>query len=232
PFSRYHTLFTYGENVHRAGCSMPTGGFHWLPTRQPVVLDLWENKAVPHEAPITSIMNWSAYGDHKHNDRVYGQKDRQFTPFFSLPKHVNRKMELAVNAPKDIISRLHRGGWSIATPSVVSKTPWTYQEYISNSAAEFCVAKHAYVTTGSGWFSDRSAAFLASGRPVVIEDTGFSNFLSCGEGLLPYKSQAQAIKAINNMLQNYSEHAKAAREIAVEFFDADKVLSDLLMQSI
>ena len=233
PFSRYHTLFSYGENVHRSGCEMPTGGFRWLPTRQPVVLDLWEPKPVATDAPITTVMNWSSYGEHKYKGRIYGQKGRQFEPYFSIPLKVSRRMDLAVaNAPWHIRWRLRANGWGLADAAAISRTPWTYQEYLSKSAAEFSVAKHAYVSTHSGWFSERSAGYLASGRPVIVEDTGFSKFLPCGKGLFAFRTAKEATASIKEVLRNYPVHEKSARALAEECFDASKVLSDLLTLSL
>jgi len=147
PFSLYHTLFTYGENVHRPGCDMPTGGASWLPTRQPVVLDLWPVEKGDRSAPITTVINWAPYGDKKHNGQMYGQKDREFNPFFSLPRDTGEEMEVAVNAPTAVRKRLTEGGWRLADPLKVTRDPWTYQHFLGASRAEFCVAKHGYVST-------------------------------------------------------------------------------------
>jgi hypothetical protein len=228
PFSRYHALFTYGENVHRPNCDMPTGGARWLSTRQPVVLDMWPTKMGDRCAPLTTVMNWSAYGDRTHQGRVYGQKDREFEPFFSLPRETGEDMEIAINAPAAARERLADGGWRLTDPLKVAQDPWSYQHYLTCSRAEFSVAKHGYVSTRSGWFSERSAAYLASGRPVVIQDTGFSDFLPSGIGLLPYRTVDEAVAAIRNLNGNYDAHCAAARAVAEEFFDARQVLTDLL----
>src|SRR5688572_25588193 len=115
-WSQYHALFTYGENVHRPNCAMPTGGFRWLPTRQPVVRDLWRVTPGDPDAPFTTVMSWTAYGDRKHEGQVYGQKDREFKPFFEFPRRTELKMELAINAPADVRERLADGGWRITNP--------------------------------------------------------------------------------------------------------------------
>ena len=232
PFSRYHALFTYGENVHRPGCEMPTGGAHWLPTRQPVVLDLWPVEAGDSSAPITSVMNWSAYGDREYEGRVYGQKDREFEPFFSLPRDTNEVMELAVNAPLEVKQRLADGGWRLADPLEVTRDLWTYQRYLKASRAEFCVAKHAYVSTRSGFFSERSANYLATGRPVVIQDTGFSDFLPSRSGLLAYRTPDEAVAALRRLHDDYDAHCRAGRMVAEEYFDARRVLTNLLERSL
>ena len=231
PFSRYHTLFTYGENVHLPGCDMPAGGARWLPTRQPVVLDLWPVKAAYPSAPFTTVVNWSAYGDREHEGRVYGQKDREFEPFFSLPRDTGEAMEIAVNnAPETVRERLTDGGWRLADPLEVAKNPWTYQRYLWASRAEFGVAKHGYASTQCGWFSDRSSAYLAMGRPIVVQDTGFSAFLPCGEGLLAYRTPEEAVAAIRRLHDDYDAHCRAARAVVEEYFDARQVLTCLLEQ--
>jgi len=232
PFSRYHALFTYGENVSRPGCDMPTAGVRWLPTRQPVVADLWPVAAGDPSAPLTSVLSWSAYGDREHEGRIYGQKDREFEPFFSLPRETGAAMELAVNPPEAVRRRLSAGGWRLADPLEVSRDGQTYQRYIQGSRAEFCVAKHAYVSTRSGWFSDRSAGYLAAGRPAVVQDTGFSDFLPCGEGLLPYRTPQEAAANIRRLWHDYESHCQAARALVEECFDARRVLTDMIGRSV
>ena len=228
PFSRYHALFTYGENVHRSSCEMPTGGVRWMPTRQPVVLDLWPVDAGNSVAPFTTVMNWSAYGAREHEGRSYGQKDWEFEPFFSFPREIGAPFEIAINAPPEVKARLMDGGWHLANPLEVTRDPWTYQQYIHASRAEFSVAKHAYVSTRSGWFSDRSSAYLAMGRPVVVQDTGFSDFLPCGDGLLAFSTPQQAAAGVCEINNDYGRHSRAARQLATEYFAAEKVLGNLL----
>jgi hypothetical protein len=233
PFTRYHALFTFGENVHRPGCEMPAAEARWLPTRQPVVLPVWPVTPGNPAAPFTTVMTWSAYGDHVHAGRVYGQKAREFVPFFSLPRVTGEALELAVGAAEPgVRERLAQGGWRLADPLQVSRDPWTFQEYVRASRAEFSIAKHGYVSTRCGWFSDRSAAYLASGRPVVLQDTGFSDNFPCGEGLLAFRSPAEAAMAIRRLNSDYSAHCRAARALAEEYFDARRVLGRLLERSL
>jgi hypothetical protein len=178
-------------------------------------------------------MNWSAYGERQQDGRVYGQKDRQFAPFFSLPGVVDAPMEIAVSATDSVRRQLVSAGWRLADPLAVTCDPWTFQQYIRASRAEFSVAKHAYVVTRSGWFSDRSCGYLAMGRPVLLEDTGFSDFLPCGSGLLPFRTPEEAVAAIRRLTEeNYADHCRAARTIAEEYFDAHRVLTELLEQSL
>lgn len=232
PFSRYHVLFTYGENAHKTGCTMPTGGARWLPTRQPVVLDMWPVEQGDPSAPFTTVMNWAPYGDQQHEGQIYGQKSREFEPFFTLPREIGEHMELAVSVPGPVRKRLMDGGWRLANPFHVTRDPWTYQRYLKGSRAEFCVAKHGYVSTRCGWFSDRSAGYLAMGRPVIIQDTGFSDFLPCGVGLLAYRTPNEAVEAIRRLKSDYEAHCRAARALVEEFFDARRVLIDLLERSL
>ena len=228
PFSRYHALFTYGANVHQPGCEMPTGGFRWLPTRQPVVLDLWPTAAADRFAPFTTVMNLTAYHDVEHEGRVYGQKDREFEPFFSFPLHTGQPMELAVNTSVPVRERLLAGGWRLTDPLEITRDPWTYQRYIQASRAEFSVAAHAYVSTRCGWFSDRSAGYLASGRPVLLQDTGFSEWLRTGCGVISFRACEDATAGIEEINSRYEFHCRAARAVADEYFDARKVLSCLV----
>jgi hypothetical protein len=232
PFSRYHTLFTYGENVHRPGCTMPTGGACWLPTRQPVVLDLWTVERGDPAAPFTTVMNWSPLGDREYEGRLYGQKDREFEPFWSLPRATGEIMELAVNAPAVVHRRLADGDWRLADPLEVTRDPWTYQRYLRASRAEFSVAKHGYVRTSCGWFSERSAAYLASGRPVIVQDTGFSEWLPTGSGIIPFTTCEEAVAGIGEVNNQYAFQCRAARAIAEEYFDARKVLGHLLERAL
>lgn len=231
-FESYDVLFTYGENVHKPGCDMPTGGARWHPTRQPVVLDLWQAGAGDPGAPFTTVINWSAYGDAEYEGRVFGQKDRQFEPFFSLPGVTGQTMEIAISGPSDVQERLAGGGWRLANPLQVAHDPWSYQEYLQSSRAEFCVSKHGYVVTHSGWFSDRSAGYLASGRPVVLQDTGFSDWLPCGEGLVAYRTAEEAVAAIRVVGEEYPAHCRAARALAEEYLDSRRVLTDLLERAV
>ena len=231
PYSRYDLLFTYGENVHRPNCTMPTGGARWIPTRQPIVLDLWSVEPASRLAPFTTVMNWSALGDRRHNGKFYGQKDREFEPFISFPLVAREAMEVAVNVSPTVNSRLTDGGWGVADPRTITRDAYKYQEYIRSSRAEFSVAKHGYVITRCGWFSERSAAYLASGRPVVVQDTGFSDWLKTGSGVISFKTRDESLAAVQEVNRRYGFHCQAAREIAQEYFDARKVLSDLVQHT-
>jgi hypothetical protein len=231
PYSRYHTLFTYGENIHQPGCDMPTGGVRWFPTRQPVVLDLWPVKAGDQSASFTTVMNWSPFGDQEFEGQVYGQKDRSFDPFFSLPNDTGEPMEMAVHVTDTVRKRLTNGGWRLVDNREITQNPWIYQRYIRNSRAEFSVAKHGYTVTRCGWFSERSAAYLASGRPVVVQDTGFSDWLKRESGVISFNNREEAVAGIEEINRRYEFHCHSAKAIADEYFDSNKVLSRLLEYS-
>jgi hypothetical protein len=231
PYSRYDLLLTYGENVHQPDSTMPTGGTQWIPTRQPVVLDLWPVEGANRSAPFTTVMNWSTLGDQQHDGKVYGQKDREFDPFFSLPMTSGQSMEIAVKVPPNLGARLAEGGWRVTDPLEVTRDPYTYQRYLRSSRAEFSVAKHGYVVTRCGWFSERSAAYLASGRPVVVQDTGFSDWLETGSGIIPFKTPEEALAGVEEINRRYDFHCRAAREIAQEYFDARKILPPLIQRA-
>lgn len=226
---RHHLLFTYGENAGRDGCTMPLAGRTWLPTRQPVVLDLWNaNKAEP-SAPITTIMNWTVYsGGTEFGGKTYGQKDVEFAPFITLPRDVQLRMLMAIGASTQVEDMLSAGGWEHVNAREVTRDPASYQRFVRSSKAEFSVAKHGYVVTHSGWFSDRSTGYLASGRPVIVQDTGFSRFLPCGRGLVPFRTPDEARAALRSIDDDYEMHCRHARAVVEEHFDSRKVLSDLL----
>ena len=228
PFAQYHSLFTFGENVHRPGCDMPTAGVRWQPTRQPVVLDEWPVESGDRRAPFTTVAHWSPLGDHEHEGKVYGMKDREFQPFFALPRTIHESMEMALSAPLDIQHRLAEGGWRLVNALEVSLDPWAYQTYLRGSRAEFAVAKHGYVVTRCGWFSERSTSYMASGRPVVVQDTGFSDWLPTGLGVISFNTPDEVPGAIEDINSRYELHCEAARSLVEEYFDARKVLDSLL----
>jgi hypothetical protein len=160
--------------------------------------------------------------------RRYGMKSDSFEPFLELPARVGPVLELAVgsaSAPREL---LRSKGWSVCDPREPTRDPWTYRSYIEASKAEFSVAKHGYVVTRSGWFSDRSAAYLASGRPVLLQETGFSDWLESGLGVLSFRTLEEAAKGIEEIQRRYELNSRAAREIAESYFDSRKVLSSLV----
>lgn len=224
----HDVLFSFGECFSPA---VPDTGHRWLPTRQPVVLSEW-NPEKTHREVYTTVMNWTSYKPVVFNGQTYGQKDTEFFRFIDLPVLVAPVvLELAVNEGKTRHtprSLLTHKGWRVVDPAVVCPDFESYRRYIESSKGEWSVAKNGYVVGQAGWFSCRSACYLAAGRPVVVQDTGFHPVLPVGEGLLAFSSVDEAVAALREVEVNYPRHARAAREIAVSFFDAEKVLTRLL----
>jgi hypothetical protein len=227
-----HTHFvTVGLALARGGGTAPSCGRDWIATLPPVVLDLWpQNGATPRDA-LTTVGNWRAYGSVEHDGVFYGQKAHALRPLAELPRRCSQRLELALAIdPGETadLALLAQNGWQLVDPHQVAATPAAYQRYVSSSWGEFGLAKHGYVVSGCGWFSDRSAVYLASGRPVIALETGFSRFLPAGEGLFAVSGLDEIVAAIEQLRQDYGRHAAAAVDLAREFFDSDRVLARLL----
>ncbi|MDY0041996.1 MAG: hypothetical protein RBS57_16915, partial [Desulforhabdus sp.] len=224
----HDVLFSFGESF---STQVPDTGHRWLPTRQPVVLSEWR-PTQPHRDVFTTVMNWTSYNPVVYDGKAYGQKDIEFQRFIDLPGLVAPTvLELAVNEGKTRRtprSLLAHKGWRVVDPAVVCPDFESYRSYIESSKAEWSVAKNGYVVGQAGWFSCRSACYLAAGKPVVVQDTGFRQVLPVGEGLLAFTSVEEAVAAIREVEADYPRHARAAREIAEAYFDAGKVLTRLL----
>ena len=212
----HHSFFSYGVNIGRPACRIPTGGKDWWPTVPPVVPDIWAAHA-PGEAEwsdgraaFTTIANWQAYGGVTYEGERYGQKGEEFLRLINLPGSVSQRMELALsNASPDVQRRLRTAGWSVSDGGTVSADLSTYRRFIAGSRGEFSAAKNAYVKTRSGWFSDRSVCYLAAGRPVVLQDTGFSDWLPTGRGVLAFSSLEEAATCIEEVGRAYAAHCRA-----------------------
>jgi hypothetical protein len=227
--ARQHThFFTYGENFGKANCNIPDDGLAWQPTRQPVFLNAWNYSAGNKAAKWTTIMQWDSYKVREYNGQVFGMKSASFNVYFTLPQTINEAFELAIGSATAPREKLAEGGWDITDPISVTISPDTYQRYIQQSKGEWSIAKQGYVISNSGWFSERSTGYLATGRPVVVQDTGFSEVIKTGRGLFSFTSQSEAVAAIEEVNDNYETHCKWAREVAEEYFRFDKVLSTLL----
>ena len=227
-----HTHFaTIGMAIGRPDCVVPTCGLEWITTLQPIVLERWPiAKDVVYDG-LTTVANWRGYGSIDFQGQLYGQKVHSLRQFIKLPTLTSTRFmpALAIHPDeKNDINALAANGWQWLDPALVAGTPETYQEFIRGSWAEFGIAKSGYVVSRCGWFSDRSVCYLASGRPVLAQQTGFSDDLPCGEGLLSFSSNEEALSGIESLRADYPRHARAARAIAEEFFDSDKVLSRLL----
>jgi hypothetical protein len=227
-FAEAHTaFFTFGENIPRGTSRVPADGLPWQATRQPVVLDQWPLTAAPAARRFTTVMLWNSYPAVEYGGVRYGMKSVSFDAFVDLPRHTNVTLELACKT-RARLTRLVEHGWRLRSPRGSSGDPWRYQRFIQGSTAEFSVAKHGYVAANTGWFSERSTAYLASGRPVVVQDTGFSEWLRADAGVVAFSSLEQAIHGIERVTAEYDRHAKAAREVAAAFFDSRPVLTSLL----
>ena len=234
--AKQHTaFFSFGGNFTRSDHLIPGDDLPWQPTRQPVVLDAWPVLPAPDTGAFTTVMQWdNTLQNVPRNFKglLFGRKSDSFEAYKDLPQLTSTTMELALGgeaAPRD---ELRRKGWRLVDPLKITETPWTYQEYIQESKAEFSVAKHGYVVARSGWFSERSAGYLASGRPVVVEETGFSNWLTRTGGILSFTNSQEAAAAIEEVSARYAFHCRMARALAEEYFDSNEVLSFLLRRAL
>ncbi|CAN5845604.1 hypothetical protein BH23GEM7_BH23GEM7_05810 [soil metagenome] len=225
---RHTAFFSFAENIGRDGASVPDDGLPWQPTRQPMVLDAWRFEPGPPDGSLTTVMQWKSYAAREYAGRRYGMKALSFKPYLDLPQRSAATFELALGSASAPRERLEQLGWSVRDSRLPTRTPWSYQEYLRGSKAEFGVAKHGYVVSRSGWFSERSAAYLASGRPVVTQETGFSDWLPAGEGLFPFATPEEALDAIEAVNARYDFHCRAARGVAEEHFASGKVLNELI----
>ena len=228
-----HTaFFTFGERWGQPGCTIPDDGFAWQPTRQPVVLDAWPVTPAPADAPFTTVMQWDSYQVRAWGGRSFGMKSASFDPYLDLPARTDAAFELAVGSPSAPRERLRAAGWGVRDPRPPTRDAETYQRFLARSQGEWSVAKEGYASTQSGWFSERTAAYLASGRPAVVQDTGFSALLPTGLGLHAFATPGEALAAIESVRSDLDRHARAAREIAAEHFDAARVLASLVERAL
>jgi hypothetical protein len=230
----HNYLFTFGENIGAGNCLIPRFDFKWHTTRQPVCLSVWENPVVVPRGAFTTIMNWSGRKKLKYQSEDWGQKDVEFEKFRELPaKAADADFEVVISPPKNHNSSfdredLQKVGWTILDPQVTVGSAKEYRHFIRSSFGEFSVAKETYVKSNSGWFSCRSACYLAAGKPVITQETEWSKFIPSGTGLLAFTTIDEAIAGITSVLADPGRHAKAAREIAGEYFDSNIVLKKML----
>lgn len=226
-------FFSFGENVGKPGCLVPPDIFGWKPTRQPIVLDCWKAGRAPARDVFTTVLSWKPVEKGPVvNGVTYGGKNLEFERLIDLPRHTDAHLELALGGGKPPRELLAGNGWKLADGYAMSNTPWKYRDYILDSMAEFSTAKNAYVASRSGWFSCRSACYLAAGRPVVVQDTGFSDFIPVGEGVLAYSDLDGALAGIESVRRDWDRHSRAAVKVAQEFFDSGRVLSALLKDAL
>ena len=219
-FQQFDHLFTFGSNIGTPASAIPVGNFTWHKTWQPVTLGEWSHEQTFVDR-FSTVMTWQieSFAD------VGGNKDQEFIKYIDLPSRTAQPFELAINGPQSLL-RAH--GWATVDAMGVSRSLNDYRHFIQRSKAEFGVAKHTYVSTRSGWFSDRTECYLASGRPALVQDTGWSAHLPAGEGLLAFSSPEEAVAGIEAINSRYNFHARRALEIATAYFDANVLLPRLL----
>jgi len=227
-----HTHFmTVGQSIGSPSCAVPTAGRRWIPTLPPVVLSMWPVADRIEQDAWTTVGNWRGYGSVEHDGVFYGQKAHSLRRFMSLPRLTPERFVLAMAIHPDEIpdvEALTANGWELVDPHRLAGTPDAYRSFIQGSKGEFGIAKSGYVLSHCGWFSDRSACYLASGRPVIAQETGFSSFLPAGKGLFAFEETTDVLTAIEEVAADYHGNARAARLIAEEHLDSDHVLGGLL----
>lgn len=224
--------FTFGENIGRTGCAVPTAGIDWHPTRPMVVLDDWPDMAGLSADTFTTVATWRGpYGPVTWRGHTFGLKLHEFRKFIDLPAQSGATFELALDIDpdeRDDLALLRDHQWRVVKPQDVAADPFAFRGYVQRSGAEYSVAQGIYVETGSGWFSDRTVRYLASGKPALVQDTGFSRNLPTGEGLIAFRTLDDAIAGVRSIVSDYPHHCRAARRIAEEYFESDKVLGRML----
>jgi hypothetical protein len=228
----HHFYFTVGENIGTPDCGIPTGDIEWRTIRQPVVLDEWPVSACGSDARFTTVASWRGpYGRVTHDGVQYGLKAHEFRKFVALPVLTGQPFEVALAvhpADRQDVELLRRNAWTVVDPKSVACDPFEFRRYVQQSGAEFSIAQGIYVETQSGWFSDRTVRYLASGKPALVQDTGFGRTYPTGCGLVPFRTLEEAVRGADLITRDYEVHARSARAIAEEFFDSDKVVAGLL----
>jgi hypothetical protein len=231
---RHDVFFTFAENLGRRDCRIPTGVFDWQPTRQPIVMSCFEPHRVPvasRRRTLTTVASWEPTEKGPTFDGImYTGKSTEFLRFQDMPSRSALPLEIAMSGPAPY-EKLRDKGWNVRDAWDVTSDPWIYRDYLANSLGEWSVAKNAYAAGRTGWFSCRSACYLALGVPVVVQDTGFGHVIPTGEGVLTFNTPDEATAAIDEIAANPDRHARAASEIARDYFDSDRVLSRLLEQA-
>jgi hypothetical protein len=227
--------FTIGQNIGRPDCTIPTCGIDWRRTWPPVALDHWPARIGSDLNHFTTIASWrGAYGTSEFGGKQFGPKAHEFRKFFALPQRVPAcQFELALeihSAEQKDLAALEQYGWRLVDPKKTAGDPRAFQSYIQNSGAEFSVAQPVYVDTGSGWFSQRTAEYLASGKPALVQDTDLAGDLPTGDGLLTFTNLHQAVDGVEKIRANYAQHCRAARALAEDHFDSRKVLAKFLAE--
>lgn len=232
--AQHDAFFTFGENYGHADCKLPvTNRFAFKPTRQPVVMDFWQPSENGTRDVLTTVGNWNQTDRHASvhfgGDDYSWSKHSEFLKFLDLPRRTDQAFELALARCNEADkSLLEDNGWRVRDALSFSFDPDAYRRYIGQSRGEFTVAKDQNVRLRSGWFSDRSATYLAAGRPVLNQDTGFGNFLPTGQGLFSFSTADDILHALDSVNGDYARHRRDAYELAREYFSSDRVLRRLL----
>jgi hypothetical protein len=230
-FASHSHFVTIGLAIGHPDCVVPTCGLPWLTTLQPIVLAHWPVAERMTYNALTTVANWRGYGSIEYDGVFYGQKAHSLRRFVTLPTLTEEKFMLALAIHPDEVkdlAALANNGWGLLDPAEMVHTPASYQQFIQGSKAELGIAKSGYVAARCGWFSDRSVCYLASGRPVIAQETGFSRFLPTGAGLFAFETIDDVLTSIEALKRDYARHARAARAIAQEYFDSNTVLAQLL----
>lgn len=223
--------FTIGANVGTRRSSLPTCALRWRHTWNPVCMGWWPVRREIKRNRFTTIADWWGYQYLEFEGLILGPKREEFLKFLTIPLESGEVLELVLDIPAEdadvILLREH--GWRVTSPKEVESVS-DYRHWITGSLGEFSCAKGVYVGTRSGWFSDRSAAYLAAGRPVILQETGFSDVIPTGKGLFAFRSIGEAVDAIRRVRREYDHHSRAARKLAKSYFDSQRVLAELLRQ--
>ena len=229
--------FTVGENVGQPGCSIPSAGIDWRHVRQPVLLDEWPVCPTPGPWRFTTVTRWRGFGPHGRLSDVgvnASDKADEFLRFSPVASLSGERFELAVDDAADPreTDALARAGWSVTSAEGVMRDADSFRRYVQGSGAEFSVAKGVYVDTRSGWFSDRTTRYIASGKPALVQDTGFGRTLPVGQGLLTFRSLPEAVTGVQAIAADYDHHARSARQLAEQYFAAEVVLGRFLDEAL